>query len=400
MSAIRPLSRRRFVSGLATTIGSLSLASDSELWGEVTTETAALPVQARTPGAAAQGPLEEYDAFAKLASNENPWGPPESVLQAMTKAFKYANRYAYPDGGIVNAIATHHAVKPDNILLGAGSGELLNVVGLTFLQGGRKVVGVDPTYGSVYQHATGLKADAIRIPLLPDHRQNIPAMIRAIRRNHREIGFVFLVNPNNPTGRIVPKHEVRQLLDGIPEDVPVLVDEAYHHFVDDPAYATSVPYVLEGRPVIVTRTFSKISGLAGVRLGYAVASPELVQRMRPFMTGSVSALAKWAGVAALADTAAQQQVKRMTIDLREKAVRELRSLGYASIPSECNFFMVHIRRPVVPVIEEFRKKGVLVGRPFPPMLEHLRVSIGTEDEMRRFMVAFRDIMSVRTTNGS
>ena len=394
MAANRPVSRRRFVGGLATTLGSLTLTTDAELWaqGGPATGTPAAPIP--------QGPLDEYDAFAKLASNENPWGPPDSVMKAMTGAFKYANRYAYPDGGILNAIAEHHGVKPENILLGAGSGELLNVIGLTFLQDGKKVVGVDPTYGSVYQHATSLKTDAIRVPLLPDFRQDIPSLIQAIKRNHREVGFVFLCNPNNPTGRIVPKQEVRQLLDAIPEDVPVLIDEAYHHFVDDPAYATSVPYVLEGRPVIITRTFSKISGLAGMRLGYAVASAEFVNRMRPFTTGTISAVVKWGGVAALKDTASQARVKRMTIDLRRKATTELQALGYPSIPSECNFFMTHIRRPVVPVIEEFRKKGVLVGRPFPPMLEHLRVSIGTEDEMRRFMVAFKDIMAVRTTSGS
>ena len=398
MSANRPVSRRRFVGGLATTLGSLSLAPGSELWAQAGGAVGVSPA-APTPSPA-QGPLDEYDAYAKLASNENPWGPPDSVMQAMTGAFKYANRYAYPDGGILKAIADHHGVKPENILLGAGSGELLNVIGLTFLQDGKKVVGVDPTYGSVYQHATSLKTEGIRVPLLPDYRQNIPALIRTIRRNHREVGFVFLCNPNNPTGRIVAKHEVRQLLDGIPEDVPVLIDEAYHHFVDDPAYATSVPYVIEGRPVIVTRTFSKISGLAGMRLGYAIASPEFVRRMRPFSTGSINAVVKWAGVAALKDTAAQEKVKRMTMELRHKATADLQKLGYPSIPSECNFFMVHIRRPVVPVIEEFRKKGVLVGRPFPPMLEHLRVSIGTEEEMRRFMVAFKEIMPGRTTSGS
>lgn len=391
MSANPPVTRRHFVGGLATTIGSLALAPDLR----TATATGA---QLATPSQ--QGPVEAYDAFAKLSSNENPWGPPDSVMKAMTGAFKYANRYGYPDGNIVQVIADHHGVKPENILLGAGSGELLNVIGLTFLKDGKKVVGVNPTFDAVYAHATSLKADAIRLSLLADYRQDIPAMINAIKRNHREVGFVFLCNPNNPTGRIVPKQEVRQLLDAIPEDVPVLIDEAYHHFVDDPAYATSLPYVLEGRPVIITRTFSKISGLAGMRLGYAVASPELVQRMRPHTTGSVNALVKWGGVAALRDTASQERVKRMTIDLRSKAVTELQALGYPSIPSETNFFMVHLRRPVVPVIEEFRKKGVLVGRPFPPMLEHLRVSIGTEDEMRRFMVAFRDIMAVRTTRGS
>src|SRR5207237_6562004 len=102
-------------------------------------------------------------------------------------------------------------------------------------------------------------------------------------------------NPNNPTGRIVTKQEIRQLLDGIPEDVPVLIDEAYHHFVEDPNYATSVPYVLEGRPVIVTRTFSKIAALAGMRLGYAITTPEIIQQMRPFSTGTINAMVKHGG---------------------------------------------------------------------------------------------------------
>jgi histidinol-phosphate/aromatic aminotransferase/cobyric acid decarboxylase-like protein len=216
-------------------------------------------------------------------------------------------------------------------------------------------------------------------------------MIRAVKQNYRDVGFVYLCNPNNPTGRIVTKQEVAQLLAGIPEDVPVLIDEAYHHFVEDPAYATSLSYVLEGRQVIIARTFSKISALAGMRLGYAVAPRELLQRMRPFSTGSINAIVKWGGVAALNDTASQAWVKKVTVEQRSKTTAQLNTMGYETIPSEGNFFMVHLRRPVQPVIEEFRKKGVLVGRPFPPMLEHLRVSIGTPDEMGRFMTAFREI---------
>jgi histidinol-phosphate/aromatic aminotransferase/cobyric acid decarboxylase-like protein len=192
---------------------------------------------------------------------------------------------------------------------------------------------------------------------------------------------------------VVPKQDVKQLLDGLPEDMPVLIDEAYHHFVEDPNYATSIPYVLEGRPVIIARTFSKIAALAGMRLGYAVAPREMIQQMRPNTTGTVNAIVKWGGVAALRDTAAQAQVKKATIDLRQKTTSELAGMGYKVIPSEANFFMVHLRRPVVPVIAAFAKKGVIVGRPFPPMLEHLRVSIGTPDEMNRFMVAFKEVMA-------
>ena len=223
--------------------------------------------------------------MVKLASNENNWGPPEQVMKAMNGAWKYANRYGYPDGNVVEAIAEHHGVKPENVLLTAGSGEVLQVVGTTFLMGGKKVIGADPSYGSVYQHATNIKADAIKLPLLKDYRQDIPGMIEAANKNAAQIGFFYLCNPNNPTGVVVTAKEVKQVVDGIPKDMPILIDEAYHHFVDDPAYGTAVPYILEGRPVIVARTFSKIAALAAMRIGYALAPAEIVQQDASVLDG-------------------------------------------------------------------------------------------------------------------
>jgi histidinol-phosphate/aromatic aminotransferase/cobyric acid decarboxylase-like protein len=165
-------------------------------------------------------------------------------------------------------------------------------------------------------------------------------MINATRRNARDVGLVYLCNPNNPTGRLVTKDEVRQLLDGIPEDVPVLIDEAYHHFVDDPSYATSVPYVLEGRQVIVARTFSKIAALAGMRLGYALAPKPLIQQMRPYHTGSINAIVKYGGVAALRDTESQAWVKKVTpICRRRSGIRRVRLRVH---PADTNFFMVNL----------------------------------------------------------
>ena len=297
----------------------------------------------------------------------------------------------YPDGGVNQAIAQHHNLKPENILTGAGSGEILNAADQAFLKDHKLVVGAAPTYGSVFSVASGIKKDAIRVPLLQDYRLDIPGIIKATHTHYRDVGFVYICNPNNPTGVIVTKQEIQQLLDGIPGDVPVLIDEAYHHYVNDPNYATSVPYVIEGRPVIVARTFSKIAALAGVRFGYALAPRELIEQMRTYSTGSTSALAKWAVVASLKDGENEAKVKSVTLALREKTMAQLKDLGYDVIPSQANFFMVHVKTDITPVIEEFRKRKVLVGRKFPPMDEYLRVSVGNEFEMDRFVAAFKEI---------
>lgn len=381
------LSRRSFMNGVTLALGYAGLRPAGAL--------------AQAPARASQFSLRlseaartrqiEYDAAAKLASNENPWGPLDSVVKAMNDAWKYSNRYSYPDGDILKAIADHHNVTPNHILLGAGSGEILDVVAMTFLDKSKKVLGVEPTYSTVYQYATSIRTEAIKLPLNKDYTQNIPAMITAARRHYRELGFIYLCNPNNPTGLIVTKQEVKQLLDGIPEDLPVLIDEAYYHFVENPYYGTSLPHVLEGRPVIIARTFSKIFGVAAMRLGYAIATPEMIDRMRPASIASINALVKWGAVAGLQDIEGQRRVKENTIRIRNQAMAGLRALGHEVIPSETNYFMVGIRREVQPVIEEFRRKGVLVGRPFPPMIQHLRVSVGTEQEMARFMTAFKEI---------
>lgn len=378
------LTRRRFVGGVTGALGLLTLKPGAVL----PQEPVRIARVATTP--------DEYDKLAKLANNENPYGPPESVMKAMTDAFKYANRYGYPDGGITAEIARHHGVEPANVMLGAGSGEILDVVCTALLQNDRKIVSADVSYDVLFQHVTALKADQIKVPLLPDFRQDIQGMIAAVRANYREVGLVYLCSPNNPTGRIVTKQEVAQLLDGIPSDVPVLIDEAYFHFVDDPNYATSVPYVLEGRQVIVARTFSKIAALAGMRLGYAVAPKALLQRMLPYLVGSINAIVKWGGVAALKDTESRAWVKRTTLALRAKTTADLVAHGYPVVPSDANFFLVNLRRPVAPVVAEFRKKGVLVGRPFAGLPEHLRVSVGTADEMSRFTTAFKEIFPTAT----
>ena len=337
----------------------------------------------------------DYDKLVKLANNENAYGPPEAVMRAMNDAWKYGNRYAAPDGGLVDAIAEHHKVKPENVLLGCGSSEILKVVDDAFLPDHKLVVGVEPTYNTVYQYATNSKAKAIATPLTKTYDANIKEIIRVTKANARDVGMVYLCNPNNPTGRIVPKDEIKLLLESIPGDIPVFIDEAYHHYVDDPNYEPSTKYVIEGRKVIIARTFSKIAALAGMRLGYAVAPKELIDQLKPFvMTYNTNHLAKHGAVVALKDTANEVKVKQLNKQVRDSVTAEIRAMGYEVIPSQANFFMINIKKDVTPVADEFLKRGVVVGRKFPPMNEFMRVSVGTQPEMDVFMKAFKEVFPV------
>ena len=390
------VSRRHFIGGV-TAAAALGTVGITPQVAEARVRRAADRGIRYLPGGAPmhrtlQSRVDEYAALAHLSSNETPFGPSEKALAAMTYAFKYSMRYGYPDNDVQRRIADAHDVPRDHTLMGAGSGEILDVVGLTWLAHDKKVVGVEPSYGSVYSHATGIDAETLLLPLEADYRQNIERMVDVTNRNARDVGFVYLCNPNNPTGVTVTADEISYLLDNIPEDIPVLIDEAYHHFVEDPAYEESLKYVREGRRVVIARTFSKIYGMAAMRIGFAIAPPDMIQEMRPYSTGSVNALARWGAVASMEDQPAAERMLVHNKRLREQTISDLESLGYECIPSQTNFFMVNLRQTVAPIRQAFRQRGVAVGRDFPPMLDHLRVSIGTEDEMGRFMNAFEDIM--------
>jgi histidinol-phosphate aminotransferase len=385
------VSRRGFFGGIAAALGYISVGADVDLFAQ--------QGRAGVPGQAGRGPrpLVDLTKVAKINNNENPYGVPPVVRTAMEdpKAWEWANRYGAPDGGLNQAIQELHGVKAENIILGCGSGELLSSITIALLIGDpkKKVLGVNPTYGDPYGKASQIGREAIKVPLNKDYTQNIPAIIDIANKRAAEIGFIYIVNPNNPTGMIVPKLQIKQLLDGIPKDMPVLIDEAYHHFVDSPDYESSMKYVVEGRPVIVCRTFSKIAALAAMRLGYGVAPAELIRRVRTFTTGSQSITVKFGGAASLKDTAGQAKTRALNKQIREDTIAKLRALGHEVLPSEANFFMVGLKREVSEVAPEFQKRDVLVGRPFAPMTQHLRVSVGTQAEMDKFVAAFKEIMA-------
>ena len=331
-------------------------------------------------------------AVVRLSSNENPYGPSAKALKAISDAFDLACRY--PDEHadlLVAALAKNDGVSSDQILLGAGSGEILKICATTFTapaahqDGGGRLVVADPTFEALASHAARHGAEVVKIPLTSTFTHDLPAMAAALQG-----GLVYICNPNNPTASITPKSEVRAFIESAPRETMILVDEAYHHFVESADYESVIPLIRDHPNLIVARTFSKIYGMAGMRCGYCIAQPETIKRMRPHqLYDSVNISALVASVASLGDSAQVANGRRLNTDAKTFTLRELENMGYTAIPSEANFIMFDLKRPVVPVIAAMKERNVQVGRLFPALPNHMRLTIGKKTEMESFLTAFR-----------
>ncbi len=326
-----------------------------------------------------------------INSNENPYGPSAHAIAAITGSEGVACRY--PDDLYARAkqsIAALHKVQTENIALGCGSTEILRVCDAAFVGPEKNLIVAEPTFEAVTYYAEVSRAKAVKIPLTSDFRHDLPAMASACSNG---TGLIYICNPNNPTGTINTRDEFASFLSKVPASAYVLVDEAYFHFVEDPRYSSVVDMIPQHRNLIVARTFSKVYGMAGMRLGYAVAQKETIEAMHSqvlFDNGNAAVLA--AAVASLDDPEIVPVNKKRLNETRKWVTGELAKDGHRVIPSEANFFMVDIRKDVTPVIQAFREKKVMVGRKFPSMGTCLRVSVGKPEEMRTFLAAFREIV--------
>jgi len=384
---LRPsLTRRQFTSTLGAGLGAAIVDGP---FGAPRAQAAYPSSQAvETPGGA-----------ILLNSNENPYGPAPSALDAMTKAESVAARY--PDAAeerLIGVIAKMHDVEPDRVVLGCGSGEVLQMADMAFLGPGKKVVVAEPTFEAVLGYARVTKAEPVKVPLTADHRHDLPRMAAACDAG---TGLVYVCNPNNPTGTIVTKDELAFFLERVPRSVAVVVDEAYHHFVDDPRYASAFEWIGKSPNLVLVRTFSKVYGMAGMRLGYAVASKENAAALRAHAAWSNANSAVLA--AALASLAEPDHVSRqrsISRETRDWLCRELERDGRHYIPSHTNFLMVDVGGDVLPFIDSFRARRILVGRKFPSLPNWLRVSMGTRKEMEAFVDALRAIVPARAARAS
>lgn len=345
-------------------------------------------------------PIEELErelglkGSIKLASNENPLGPSSKALEAIKGALADLNRY--PDGScfyLKRRLAEILKVPEDSLIIGNGSNEIIELLVRTFVGSGEEVIMGDPSF-AVYPLITKSSgAVPVSVPLM-GLTIDLNAMAERIGPRTR---LIFISNPNNPTGTIVDDGELRGFLEKVPDDVIVCLDEAYYEYVTSPEFPRAIEYVTERRPVAVLRTFSKIYGLAGLRIGYGIAPPELVDYMdrvrQPF---NVNSLAQAAALSALDDTTHVERSRRSNEEGLRYLFTELKEMGLECVETEANFFLVKVGDGPG-IYDALLKRGVIV-RPMKGygLPEYIRITVGTREENERLV---RELKLVREAAG-
>jgi len=325
----------------------------------------------------------------KLASNENPLGPSPKALAAMRGALESA--HLYPDGGgyyLREALAASLGCTRDNLILGSGSNEIIEFLGHAFLNRGDDVIASEHAFIAYKLVAAVFGARTIEVPS-PDFRHDLDGMIRALTPKTR---LIFVANPNNPTGTLAGQEEIDRFIERVPENVVVVFDEAYFEYLDDPP--DTLRFVRAGRNVAVLRTFSKIQGLASLRIGYGIARPELIQVLQktrqPF---NVNGVAQAAALAGLGDNEHRRETKRITDEGRGYLQEQFSAMNLPFIPSSANFVLVKVGEGAR-IFRKLLERQIIVralkGYNLP---EWIRISVGTMEQNRRCIAALREVLS-------
>lgn len=334
------------------------------------------------PGKAAEEVAREYgiERVIKLASNENPLGASPKALEALRTGL--ADVFRYPDGAALELrgrLAERFDLSVNNIVVGNGSDEVIKLLAEAYLEPGDEVIYADPTFSEYAYAARLMGASEVVVPLTGEWVHDLKAMLQAVTERTK---IVFVCNPNNPTGTIVSHEALDRFQKALPPGVILVCDEAYFEYVDAPNFPDTVGWVREGRNVLVLRTFSKVYGLAGLRVGYGIGPANLMQCIEhvkePF---NVNRLAQAAAVAALADAEHVERSVRMNASERLRLAERLEELGLSVTPSQSNFLWVHLHQTARPVFEALLRRGVILrcGDAFGAP-EHVRITIGTPEE--------------------
>lgn len=389
----KKFNRREWMRTTALTAGGLGMIPISGFC-----ESPRIPVQLTSARAILYSPFfKEYlpeavlaeGLKAKLNANENPYGPSAKAMQAVGQAASQGNRYAWKSlMGLVGQLSEVEGVSPEHILMGPGSSDILEKTAMVFFQQGGNVVSADPSYMSLIQVAEASGASWKAVPLKADWSHDLDAMEAAI---DSETKLVYICNPNNPTGTLTDAQELLAFCSRVSEKVPVFVDEAYLDFLEEDVRISMVGLVAEGKDVIVARTFSKIHGLAGLRVGYAVALPGTLDRIRSITRGGmgIAGTSIAAALASMEDKPFLDGARAKNNEVRDFVYRGLVEMGHKPVPSYTSFMIFPIEMEGEDFLNKMRSFGVGV-RAFQFMDQNwCRVSMGTLPEMNLFLEAVR-----------
>lgn len=340
--------------------------------------------------------LDQEPNFAKvvarIGSNENPYGPPPLARKAIVESIEKGNRYARTElRDLVAKIAAKEALTPDNIMMGNGSGDLLEKTALAMFEKGGNIVSADPTYMSLIRVAESVGATWKPVPCKADWSHDLDAMEKAIDKDTK---LVYLCNPNNPVGSVTSTKALTDFCNRVSEKVPIFIDEAYLELVEGADNKSMVSLVKDKKNIIVARTFSKIMGMAGLRVGYVAAMPSTLESIRKVAKGGGSGIActsVYAASAAMDDMEFQNSTRKLNTEAKTYLYENLTAMGYKYVPSYTNFVIFPINMPGKEFLTKMSDKGIIIKAMDIQDKPWCRVSIGTKDEMKLFVSALQTL---------
>jgi histidinol-phosphate aminotransferase len=348
-------------------------------------ETSKLSLQPSTGAASPAKPI-------RLNRNESPYGPCEKAIETMRNAIADANRYPGQElDDLRAAISVLNGVRPEQITLGCGSGDILRIAAETFLGTGKSLVMATPTFDVIAGYARASGAEIRAVPLNKRYSHDLDAMIA---HTDASTGLIYICNPNNPTGGLTPKDDLESFLARVPKGVGVLIDEAYHDFVPPAStYTTWVGHAASDPRLLVTRTLSKVYGMAGLRVGYAVASTDLSKRLaQRRLPMGVNIVAARAAKAAINDQPYVQKILARVADDRQEFYNQANARMLRSLDSVTNFVMLKTASLGTEVAGQLKEKGILVASTYPGFEYYIRVSLGLPQDMKEFWRAWDAFM--------
>lgn len=392
--ATKTLNRRQWIKNSTLATGSFALLSGSltDAFGNSSSSLTKYVSKTETMSGEMIKSQAMADLKARLSANENPFGPSGKAKKALVEAIDKS--YQYPMKSLMTLtekIAAYEELKTENVMLGAGSGPLLQAAVAYFGKMGGNLISGDPTYGNIPNDMTEyFKTTWKQVPLTSDYKLDLDAMENAI---DDKTVLMYVCNPNNPTGTTVDAAKLKAFCERVSKKVPVFVDEAYIDYLDNPKEASVMECVRKGHNVMVARTFSKLYGFAGLRVGYMIAQTPMLETLKPYTKGgrSISATSGSAALAGYQDTEFLQDALKKTIESKEYLYKILKKQGYEYIPSSTNFVLFPLKTEGKKFVEEMMDRGVSV-RFWKFNDKHwCRVSIGLMDEMKAFEEAFLQI---------